>query len=130
MRDCVIGLDFLHQNGVVHRDIKPLNIMLDEYGKAKFADFGASVILDDREQGDSFADTSGTYHFLAPECCDTKVKSYSGKIADIWALGITLYAFVFNTLPFTGETESEIINSIINDPLKLPEHRVITDGLK
>lgn len=61
MRDCVLGLDFLHKNGIVHRDIKPLNIMLDEYGKAKFADFGASVIFDEREEGDIFRDTQGTY---------------------------------------------------------------------
>jgi len=103
MRDCVIGLDFLHKNGVVHRDIKPLNIMLDEYGNTKFADFGASVILDEREDGDNFTDTQGTYHFLSPECCDPAVKIYSGKKADIWALGITLYCLFYSQLPFGGD---------------------------
>ena len=130
MRDCVIGLDFLHSNGIVHRDIKPLNIMLDSDGKAKYADFGASVILDDREEGDTFGDTTGTYHFLAPECCDTNIKTYSGTIADIWALGITLYAFVYNELPFTGETETEIIESTLNKTIEYPEHREIPEGLK
>ena len=44
MRDLIIGLDFIHQHSVIHRDIKPQNIMLDENGKAKFADFGASTL--------------------------------------------------------------------------------------
>lgn len=54
MRDCVLGLDFLHSNQIVHRDIKPQNIMLDQFGKSKFADFGASVILTERPEGDKF----------------------------------------------------------------------------
>ena len=70
--------------------------MLDSYGKAKYADFGASVILEDLPDGDQFQDTQGTYHFLSPECCDSNINIYSGKAADVWALGITLYALVFN----------------------------------
>ena len=45
MRDCLIGLDYLHTNNMVHRDIKPQNIMLDEIGKSKYGDFGTSIVL-------------------------------------------------------------------------------------
>lgn len=45
MRDCIIGLDFIHSKNVIHRDIKPQNIMLDANGKACFADFGSSKIF-------------------------------------------------------------------------------------
>jgi [calcium/calmodulin-dependent protein kinase] kinase len=50
------------------------------------------------------------------------VVDYSGKAADIWALGVTLYGFVFNKLPFNGETEHEICQSINSDPLVIPDH--------
>jgi len=84
--------------------------MLDENGKAKFADFGASVIIED--DNDMLKDTCGTFLFLAPECCDTSVKEFSGKKADIWALGVTLYSFTFNKLPFWGDTEIEMLKCI------------------
>ena len=86
--------------------------MLDEFGKAKFADFGASAILKDRPEGDTFADTKGTVRFLAPECCDPNIKTYSGKKVDIWALGVTCYALTYNLLPFSGDTDMEIFDSI------------------
>ena len=57
-------------------------------------------------------DTAGTYHFLAPECCDPEIKVYSGVKADIWALGVTLFAFAYNKLPFYAETEIQILECI------------------
>lgn len=80
--------------------------MLDENGKAKFADFGSAVIL---KENDLFSDVVGTQYFQAPECCDPEIKQYSGKAADIWALGVTLYSLLFNKLPFWGESDIEIL---------------------
>lgn len=65
-------------------------------------------------------DTCGTYLFMAPECCDSKVKSYSGRAADIWALGISLFAFTYNKLPFWGDNDMAIIETIINSELEFP----------
>jgi serine/threonine protein kinase len=52
---------------------------------------------------DTITSARGTYEFLAPECCDPDRQSFSGKAADIWALGVTLYAMIFNELPFQAE---------------------------
>ena len=86
--------------------------MLDEFGKAKYADFGISVILDEHIGGDVFKDTAGTYPYMAPEICDPAIEQYSAKKADIWALGVTLFGFTFNSMPFWGKNEIEILDSI------------------
>jgi serine/threonine protein kinase len=47
--------------------------------------------------------SAGTYHFFAPECCDTECEVYSGSKVDIWALGVTLFCLLYNRLPFWTE---------------------------
>lgn len=96
--------------------------MINEKFKAKLADFGVSQLFD--ENNDKISKTEGTYHFMAPECCDRKnqdnenefvlaeVESFSGKLVDIWALGVTLYCMTYNLLPFWDETEFGIIQKI------------------
>ena len=103
MRDLVIGLEYLHTNNMVHRDIKPQNIMLDEIGKSKYGDFGTSIVLPDGV--DEVSDFIGTHEFLAPECFGKE--KYSAKMQDIWALGATFYALTYQKLPFYGAHNSE-----------------------
>lgn len=67
---------------------------------------------------------------MAPECCNPDIKEYSGIKADIWALGVTLYAFIFDALPFNGENEQEICNNVINSPLEFPNTRGVPDDLQ
>lgn len=61
-------MDIVHNNGIIHRDIKPQNILVTEQNKAKLADFGVSQLFE--EDDDKLSKTEGTYHFMAPECCD------------------------------------------------------------
>ena len=89
---------------------------------AKLCDFGVSEKF---EADDTMTKTAGTYHFFPPECCDPEIDSYSGKQADIWALGITLYCMIFNQLPFwdhdNTENEYTILEFILKNEVELPE---------
>ena len=70
--DVAAGLDFMHKRGVLHRDVKPQNILIDDSGQAKLVDFGVSKVLEDPEN-DAVKTTEGTYHFMAPEACDPDI---------------------------------------------------------
>ena len=100
----------MHSNGVLHRDIKPQNILVGNDGIAKLADFGVSKVIEDGS--DIIKQTEGTYHFMPPEACDLEIDEFSGKAADVWALGVTLYAMLYNKVPFWGSTEFELMENI------------------
>ena len=91
------ALDCIHRHRVLHCDIKPQNVLLDEHNVCKLADFGTATIFGDN---DILTGARGTYEFLAPECCDPGQRSFSGKAADVWALGVTIYCLAFNEVPF------------------------------
>lgn len=128
LRDCINGLEYLHNVvGIVHRDIKPQNILLCHFLKdnkadfvAKICDFGVSEKLEKPfDEHDMMTKTAGTYHFFPPECCDPNIEIYSGKAADIWALGVSFYCILFNQLPFWNEenqgNEFSILEYILNN---------------
>lgn len=84
------GLDYLHSKNIVHGDLKPDNMLLASDGRVKISDFGSARMVD---HGHTTVRTMGTPAFMAPEMCEGQ--PYHGEVADIWALGICLYMFVY-----------------------------------
>lgn len=107
--DIAKGLKFLHENNILHRDIKPDNILIDRNGHCKIADFGTSIKLKDGEK-DVFSKTEGNMFFFPPEFVDGKEKkNFSYKPVDIWAFGVSIYTCIFKSLPFLPENRENVV---------------------
>jgi hypothetical protein len=111
-----IALDFAHQGGVIHRDIKPDNIILSEDGTVKVTDFGIARI-----EGSELVKTKdetfmGTIYYCSPE--QFKGLSRVDNRTDIFSLGVVLYQLATGRLPFTGSSPWEVMTNIItSDPI-------------
>lgn len=111
-RQVLLALEFLHANKVVHRDVKPENILLTMTGQVQLADLGvASVIGQDPS-------VRGTRPFMAPEMF--KGEPY-GAAEDVWSLGVTLFCFVTGRLPFYGDTPLSQMQAILTGTPTYPE---------
>ena len=107
--DIANGLKFIHENNIVHRDIKSDNILIDKNGHCKIADFGCSIKLKNG-QPDLFSKTEGNIYFFPPEFVDGKSKKQFGyKPVDIWAFGVSIYTCIFKTLPFLPENRENVV---------------------
>ena len=114
-----LGLHYLHQRDIIHRDIKSLNIFLTKDNSAKVGELGASRKIDEEgniideigESGETAPQNArvGTPYYLAPELWQDKPCS---KKSDIWALGVILYELCALQVPFTGEDMQELENRI------------------
>uniref|UniRef100_A0A3Q3AAQ3 non-specific serine/threonine protein kinase n=1 Tax=Kryptolebias marmoratus TaxID=37003 RepID=A0A3Q3AAQ3_KRYMA len=127
-RDVVLGIEYLHYHKIVHRDIKPSNLLLGDDGRVKIADFGVS---NEFEGSDALLSSSaGTPAFMAPETMSEQQQSFSGKALDVWAMGVTLYCFVFGKCPFYDEYIVSLHNKIRSKPVEFPETLPISNELK
>uniref|UniRef100_A0A803XNS9 calcium/calmodulin-dependent protein kinase n=1 Tax=Meleagris gallopavo TaxID=9103 RepID=A0A803XNS9_MELGA len=127
-RDIVLGIEYLHYQKIIHRDIKPSNLLLGDDGHVKIADFGVSNQFEGNDA--QLSSTAGTPAFMAPEAISDTGKSFSGKALDVWAMGITLYCFVYGKCPFIDEYILGLHNKIKNKPVEFPEELQISDELK
>uniref|UniRef100_A0AAY4B3H7 calcium/calmodulin-dependent protein kinase n=1 Tax=Denticeps clupeoides TaxID=299321 RepID=A0AAY4B3H7_9TELE len=118
LRDIILGLEYLHYQKIIHRDIKPSNLLLGDDGHVKIADFGVS---NEFEGSDALlSSTAGTPAFMAPETLTEQKQSFSGKALDVWALGVTLFCFVYGKCPFIDEYILGLHEKIRNASVEFP----------
>ncbi|KXL51555.1 hypothetical protein M433DRAFT_60021, partial [Acidomyces richmondensis BFW] len=135
-RDTLLGLQYLHYQGIVHRDIKPPNLLATAEHRVKISDFGVSYLgrpLRDGEDGEEeLAKTVGTPGFFAPELCITDPGDDPlpvTKSIDIWALGITLFCMLFARCPFV-DSEYVVMRQIADEEVYIPRKRLVPVDVK
>ncbi len=106
------ALDYAHRRGVIHRDVKPANILFDEQGTPVLTDFGIAKAADD-QQLTTIGTSVGTPRYMSPEQAASKQVDHR---ADIYAMGIVLYEMVCGRPPFDGPSSVAIAVRHINEP--------------
>ncbi|KAJ7244712.1 kinase-like domain-containing protein [Mycena haematopus] len=116
------GLEYLHSKGILHRDLKSDNILVEMTGVCKISDFGISKRTDD--QNDAHTALQGTVFWMAPEVINTQKKGYSFKI-DIWSIGCVVLEMWAGTRPWLGDEVVAVMFKLFQAKLPPP----VPDGL-
>ena len=113
-----MGIEAAHNNHIIHRDIKPQNIIISKEGKVKVTDFGIAKAA---TSNTITSNVMGSVHYTSPEQARG---GYSDERSDIYSLGITLFEMLTGRVPFNGETTVAIAIKHIQEPLPSPREFV------
>ncbi len=113
MKQLTSGIACAHKNNIIHRDIKPQNVMILDDGKIKITDFGISTALNSIEMTQTNS-VMGSVHYLPPEQASGKATTFK---SDIYSLGILMYELLTGTIPFKGETAVEVAMKQLKEDL-------------
>lgn len=111
------AIHYCHSLNICHRDLKPENILLDDNGQIKIADFGMAAL----HQGPGYRlrTACGSPHYAAPELL--KQYPYKGEIADIWSMGVILFAMLVGSLPFNDPNIHDMLEKSRNADYEMPD---------
>ena len=123
------ALSFAHEQGLVHRDLKPDNILMDARERPHIADFG--LALHDLDRWPRRGEVAGTPHYMAPEQVRGESHRLDGR-TDLWALGVILYRMLTEHRPFDGSSMEEVFEEILEREPVPPRQRdrTIPKGLE
>ena len=119
------ALDYAHERGIIHRDVKPANMLLDERGRLYLADFGIARALQRARRLTRTHAIVGTPEYMAPEQAQGRADARS----DLYALGIVLYQMLTGEVPFTGDSGVEVLFKHLQETLPLLPLRSVRPAL-
>jgi len=111
------ALDYAHRKGVIHRDVKPSNVLIDREGLVYLSDFGIAKVLESASRLTQTGTALGTPAYMSPEqCMGTPID----KRSDIYSLGVLMYEMAVGKVPFKADTPMAVLFAHLHEPLPMP----------